>query len=212
MRNARAATVARVDRLTTFLDEWLGRWPPRSTRDVVGSPLRERPGWDGKVHPVLGVGDAGGRWVVSVSPARAGAPDPLAGLATGEAVFRWCERPADVEPLGEWVPAGDPVLPGWLRPFGGEALVVTDDAGYLAGVGLKRHLDSGWEISVGTEPRGRGRGLARRLVATAARRVLDEGRAVVYLHDDDNVASARAADAAGLPDLGWRVLSVPENA
>jgi GNAT superfamily N-acetyltransferase len=200
-----------MGRLETFLDEWLGRWPARSDRDVVGSPLREAPGWDGKVHPVMGVGDDRGRWVVSVPPARADSPDPLAGFRTGEAVFRWSDSPAPLEPLGEWVPADAPVLPDWLRPFGGEALVVTDDDGYLAGVGLKRHLDTGWEISVGTEARGRGRGLARRLVATAARRVLDEGRAVLYLHADDNVASAAAAVGAGFPDRGWRVLSVPEE-
>jgi GNAT superfamily N-acetyltransferase len=200
-----------MGRLETFLDEWLGRWPPRSDRDVVGSPLRDAPGWDGKVHPVMGVGDDRGRWVVSVPPARADSPDPLAGFRAGEAVFRWSDAPAPLEPLGEWVPASSPVLPDWLRPFGGEVLVVTDDDGYLAGVGLKRHLDSGWEISVGTEPRGRGRGLARRLVATAARRVLDEGRAVLYLHADENVASAAAAVGAGFPDRGWRVLSVEEE-
>jgi GNAT superfamily N-acetyltransferase len=199
-----------MGRVEVFLDEWLGRWPPRSDRDLVGSPLRDDPEWDGKVRPVLGVRDGDGRWVVSVSPARESSSDPLAGLRTSEAVFRSTESPAALPPLGEWVGADDPVLPDWLRPFGGEVLVVTDGEGYLAGVGLKRHLDSGWEISVGTEPRGRGQGLARRLVATAARRVLDEGRAVLYLHADDNHASAAAAVAAGFPDLGWRVLTVDD--
>lgn len=193
-------------RLEHFLDEWLGRWPPSSTRDLVESPLRTAPGWDGRVRPVLGVGDPEGRWVVSVAPGMS--PESV---VTFEAVCRWTESPAPLDPLGEWLPSDDPLLPDWLRPFGGEALVVTDDEGYLAGVGLKRHLDSGWEISVGTEPRGRGRGLARRLVATAARRVLDEGRAVLYLHEVDNHASAAAAVAAGLPDLGWRVLSPPDD-
>jgi hypothetical protein len=37
--------------------------------------------------------------------------------------------------------------------------------------------------------------------------VLDEGRAVIYVHDDDNVASAAAAAAAGFPDLGWRFVT-----
>ena len=200
-----------MGRLETFLDEWLGRWPPTSERDVIGAPLRDQPGWDGKVRPVLGVRDDAGRWVVSVTPVRAASPDPLVGVRTGEGVLRWTDAPAELEPVGEWIPADDPVLPEWLRPFGGEVLAVTDDEGYLAGVGLKRHLDSGWEISVGTEPRGRGTGLARRLVATAARRVLDEGRAVLYLHDDDNHASAAAAVAAGFPDRGWRFLAVAEE-
>lgn len=199
-----------VGRLERFLDEWLGRWPPTSARDVVGSPMRDEPAWDGKVRPAIGVADDTGRWVVSVATARAGTEDPLAGLRMSEVVFRWSDEPAPLAPLGEWVRVDDPSLPEWLRPFGGEALVVCDGAGYLAGVGLKRHLDSGWEIAVGTEPRGRGRGLARRLVATAARRVLDEGRAVLYLHEDTNLASAAAADAAGLPDRGWRALGVDD--
>ena len=56
-----------------------------------------------------------------------------------------------------------------------------------------------------------GRGLARRLVAQAARRVLDEGAVPTYLHDPANVASAKVADAAGLPDRGWSVLGLFER-
>lgn len=199
-----------MDRLTRFLEEWLGRWPPASNRDVVAHRLRTEPAWDGTLHPVVGVAGPDGRWVVSVAPERARSGDPLADLVTAERAFRWTEAPAALQPAGEWVRVDDPMLPDWLRPFGGEALVVVDDHGYLAGVGLKRHLDSGWEIAVGTEPRGRGRGLARRLVATAARRVLDEGRVPIYVHDDDNHASAAAAGAAGFPDVGWRALGLAE--
>jgi len=197
--------------LARFLEEWLGRWPPSSPRDVVACPLRDRPGWDGRIRPVQGVADAAGDWVLSVSPSLACAEDPLAGLGADEVVFRWTESPVPLDPIGDWLAADDPVLPGWLRPFGGEVLAVVDEEGYLAGVGLKRHLDSGWEIAVGTEPRGRGRGLARRLVATAARRVLDEGRVPIYQHDSGNHASAAAALAAGFPDLGWRALGIGDE-
>ena len=194
-----------------FLAAWLGAWPPSSPRDVVPWPLRDEPGWDGRLRPVLGVA-AEGRWVVSVSPTRATQSDPLEGLALFEGVFRFSETPADLEPAGVWRPHDDPVVPDWLRPFGGDVLVVLDDRGrYLAGVGLKRHLPSGWELSVGTEPEARGQGLARRLVATAARYVIERGAVPIYLHDDDNVASAKAAEAAGFPDLGWRVLSVADE-
>ena len=34
---------------------------------------------------------------------------------------------------------------------------------------------------------------------------------MLYLHDDDNHASANAADGAGFPDLGWRSLAVFEE-
>jgi predicted GNAT family acetyltransferase len=79
-----------------------------------------------------------------------------------------------------------------------------ESGAYLAGVGLKHHDRYGQEIAVGTEPAARGQGLARRLVAQAARRVLDEGAVATYQHDPANIASSRVADAAGFPDRGWR--------
>jgi GNAT superfamily N-acetyltransferase len=195
-----------------FLDEWLGRWPPASGRDVVVSELRAAPGWDGHVRLVQGVADADGHWVVSVAPELAGRADPLAGLTLFEGVFRYTEAPADLEPAGEWVPAIGDGVPQWLRPFGHDVLVAFDgDGSYLAGVGIKRHLPSGWELSVGTDEQARGQGLARRLVATAARYALDHGAVPIYLHADANLASAKVADAAGLADRGWRVLSVADE-
>jgi RimJ/RimL family protein N-acetyltransferase len=168
------------------------------------------------MHPVIGVESPGGT-IVSVAPARV---DALAQYATVDdlfphlgahafrAVFRWSDSPTDLPALGDWVPATDSRLPDWLRPFGGEVLVAFgEDGRYVAGVGLKRHDDSGHELSVGTEPEARGHGLARRLVVTAARRVLDEGRVATYLHDPENHASAAVADASGFPDLGWRLIA-----
>jgi GNAT superfamily N-acetyltransferase len=94
-------------------------------------------------------------------------------------------------------------------PFGGQVLIARDERGrYLAGVGVKRHDGDGHELSVGTEPAARGNGLARRLVAQAARAVLADGKVPTYLHDPANSASARVADAAGFPDLGWQVLGM----
>jgi predicted GNAT family acetyltransferase len=85
-------------------------------------------------------------------------------------------------------------------------LVTLEDDRYVAGVGIKQHDRFGRELAVVTEPAARGRGLARRLVAQAARRVLDEGAIPTYLHAPDNVASARVAEASGFPDRGWHVL------
>ena len=124
----------------------------------------------------------------------------------GRGVFRWSTSPAPLPDAGIWLPYDDPRVPEWLRPFGGEVLVVLDGEEYVAGVGVKRHDDAGHELAVGTEEAARGRGLARRLVAQAARRVLDEGAVPTYLHARDNVASARAAEAAGFPDRGWSVI------
>jgi GNAT superfamily N-acetyltransferase len=126
-------------------------------------------------------------------------------------VFRWSTSPtADLADAGEWRPSDAPELPDWLRPFGGDVLVAADpeSGAYLAGVGIKRHNAFGQELSVGTAPEARGRGLARRLVAQAARRILDEGAVPTYLHDPANAASAKVAAAAGFPDRGWSVVEL----
>ncbi|HEX9530635.1 MAG TPA: GNAT family N-acetyltransferase, partial [Acidimicrobiales bacterium] len=66
----------------------------------------------------------------------------------------------------------------------------------------------GHELAVVTEDGHREGGLARRLVAQAARRVVAEGAVPTYLHSDSNVASAHVAEAAGFADQGWRVVSL----
>jgi len=222
-----------VDRLHQHLRTWLGQWPGTPPVTVVGSDARERPGWDGRVFPVIGVRtpESG---VVSVPPPAAARVRAAVTTATDvettwaalvarlpdllgmpdrrvyEGVFRWCERPTDLPDAGEWVEVTDPVVPPWLKPFGSPVLIARDpDTGaYLAGVGIKRHDPYGHEIAVGTEPAARGRGLARSLVARAARHILDAGAIPTYQHDPTNIASARVAEAAGFPDRGWRSLGM----
>ncbi|GIF71300.1 GNAT family N-acetyltransferase [Asanoa siamensis] len=208
-------------RLYHHLVTWLGQWPTQAALQIVGSERRLRPGWDGAVYPAVGVGTPESTLLSvpphRVEPVRALADLPLPDLldklpgAVGydgwrayRAIFRWSTDPAPLADAGEWVPFDDPAVPEWLHPFGGEVLIARDEAGgYLAGVGVKRHDTYGNELSVGTEPAARGKGLARRLVAQAARRVIDEGAVPTYLHAPDNIASAKVAAAAGFPDLGW---------
>lgn len=228
--------------LTAHLRSWLGSWPPELPLDVVGSEARTQPGWDGRVHRLLGVLDPAPPeldepgLVLSVPPAVVEPLELLGGLdpsvldqpswrhAVSQALgvpgrdlavltLRWVERReqvADLEGIGDWVPRDEPSLPPWLRPFDApEVLLVRDeDDRYLAGAGIKSHDEHGAEIAVGTEPEARGRGLARRLVATAARRILDEGRVATYVHEPSNHASARVAEAAGLADRGWKLVSL----
>ncbi|MEV0562781.1 GNAT family N-acetyltransferase [Dactylosporangium sp. NPDC050588] len=212
--------------LARFLQVWLGAWPaPDQGITVVGHPARDKPRWDGAEQLMLGVTDAAGRGVLSVPPvhrdevaallARMPLEDLLARLPgllgrpeqvcfTG--VFRWSQAPAELPDAGEWEPADGPGIPDWLRPFPGEVLIARDAGGaYLAGVGLKPHDVSGVEISVGTDERARGQGLARRLVAKATRRIVAGGAVATYLHDPANTASAHVADAAGFPDHGWKI-------
>ena len=218
---------ARSEAPAAFLRAWLGEWPaaPGAAVTVVGHEARGWLGWDGAVHDVVGVASPTGA-VVSVRPEVAPAVRAVAGAWTDlprvlpAAVgrpdapafighFRWCVVPTDLPDVGAWVPVGDPRLPDWLRPFGGEALVVLDGDRYAAGVGLKRHNAYGMEIAVGTDPAYRGRGLAARLCAQAARTIIAAGAFPIYLHDPANIASARTADAAGFPYLGWQVLGMP---
>jgi len=210
--------------LTAFLREFLGDWPDRAGLTVVGSDERTRPGWDGSIRRVVGVG-APDRQVISVPdglvepvrhsvktwtevpsllPAAVGRPDSR----TFFGKFRWSTSPADLPDAGVWVPVSDPRVPEWLHPFGGDVLITFIDDVYAAGVGIKKHNKAGLELSVGTEEAHRGQGLARRLVAQAARWVLAQGAVPIYLHDPANTASDRTATAAGFPDLGWQILGV----
>ncbi|WBB82071.1 GNAT family N-acetyltransferase [Micromonospora sp. WMMD882] len=214
-------------RLHLHLVTWLGQWPAGPGLHVVGSPRRSRPAWDGRLRPAIGV-SAPGSGVLSVPSERVAAVRALAarrsfprllaalpravghpGWPARDAVFRWTVAPAALPDAGGWTRPTDPGLPSWLRLFDTDVLVVWDaDGRYLAGVGIKRHDRYGHELAVGTVPTARGRGLARRLVAQAARRVLADGAVPTYLHAVDNVASARVAAAAGFPDRGWRSYGV----
>lgn len=214
-----------TERLTRHLASWLGVWPPPSPGlTVVGSEKRTLPGWDGKVRPVRGVRTPEGT-VLSVPPHRVDEVkrlgDDLEVVASRLAeavgvpgwrfhvgVFRWCERPGPTDRPGVWVPTDHPDVPEWLKPFNGEVLLGYENGEVAAGVGRKIHDRWGHEIAVVTEPGHRRKGWARRLVAQAALRILDEGAVPTYLHPPDNLASARTADAAGFPDRGWRILGL----
>ena len=216
-----------TDRLTLHLRSWVGTWPPPSRGvHVVGDPARLEPTWDGSVRSLQGVGTPDGT-VISVPPDaahlvreaigddvdRPGLGDELGAIlgvgpaAFGAGVFRTTtDVDPDIADLGEWFEHHTDQLPEWLAPFNGPRLVVFDDDGRpLAGVGIKVHDDHGQELSVVTEEAARGLGLARRLVATAARRIIADGAIPTYLHAPDNTASARVADAVGFADGGWKV-------
>lgn len=214
-------------RLELHLRAWAGAWPaPSEGLNVVGDPARLEPTWDGSVRKLQGVGD-GRSTVIAVPPnavgavadaigddlARVGLGDELGEIlgvgpaAFGAGVFRTTSQVDDsIDDLGDWFERQTPELPDWLVPFNGPRLVAFDDDGRpVAGVGIKIHDRYGQELSVVTEEAARGRGVARRLVATAARRVLAEGAVPTYLHAPDNTASARVADAVGFADRGWTV-------
>jgi GNAT superfamily N-acetyltransferase len=213
--------------LILHLRSWVGEWPPPSAGvHVVGDPARLEPTWDEAVRPLQGVGNGVGT-VIAVPPAavtavteaigddlgRPGLGDDLGAIvgvgpaALGTGVFRTTDRVnPDIADAGVWFEQQTDDLPEWLAPFNGRRLVAFDDDGRpIAGVGIKVHDRCGHELSVVTDEAARGRGLARRLVATAARRILADGAVPTYLHAPDNTASARVADAVGFADRGWTV-------
>lgn len=220
-------------RLTSHLRRWVGAWPPADDGiQLVASEHLARAAWDGQPRQAVGVADGEGNGVFGISPQlarrledhglpmgtslsleelRARVPEALGGGMVFAGIFRWSDDPTSADELpdvGIWLPAHDERVPAWLKPFGGDVLVVLDDDVYVAGVGIKRHDEFGHELSVGTEEAARGRGLARRLVAQAARALVVRGFVVTYLHAPDNTASARVAEAAGFPDIGWHVLGL----
>jgi GNAT superfamily N-acetyltransferase len=207
---------------------WAGYTSRTARLRVVAHQPNALPGWSGRPNLLTGVVDPGGHATVAV-PVRfqVRAPldahltrDQLAAAAAGipallgrpgehveQVALRWTVAPADLPSVGTWVAVDDPRLPSWLRPFGGPALCALDAAGHaVAGVGIKRHDRWVHELAVVTEPAARGQGLARCLVAQAARHLLDRGIVPTYLHAVGNVASARVAEAAGFPRNGWCAL------
>ena len=159
----------------------------------------------------LGAARRRGRGACGARGQRDRARIPAAAGSTGRfftGVFRWSTAPADLPDAGTWIAADDPSVPEWLWPFGGEVLVARRPRHGGAPVRCRRQAARrlyGHELAVVTRPAAEGRGLGRRLVAQAARRVLDEGAVPTYLHAVDNHASAHLATAAGFPDLGWAV-------
>jgi GNAT superfamily N-acetyltransferase len=210
------------DAVRRHLAEWFGGWPTNTSGVIVfESDLRTTPGWDGTIVPIVGM-TRDDLTVLSVAPDEgAKVFDQLRGTDPAHiadtldlmvALFRWNLHPPAGQDAGEWVSTADPRVPSWLKPFNGDVLIEWDNHGhYGAGVGRKMHNALGHEISVGTEASLRGRGIARRLVATAARRIVADGAVPTYMHLLDNVASAKVADAAGFADLGWRYIGTPEK-
>jgi len=205
--------------LVAHLRTSLGAWPPEpGTVTITSSAARTAPGWDGAVLDAAGLSDGRGT-VLSVPPSLLTGVPELAGVEEAEAwllprlerpaprlariVHRWTTSVADLDDAGGWVAPDAPGVPAWLRPFNGGVLVATVDGRHAAGVGIKRHDDHGWEIAVVTDADFRGRGLAARLVAQAARHILSGGAIPLYLHEPDNVASAHVAASVGFPDRGW---------
>lgn len=217
-------------RLNAFLTSRLGTWPPTRGLELRHCAIRDEPGWDGRLQAFLGIESPVGTVLTfsehvfpcgtSLNPRAVedelGGPDAHITVPElfqqpemhfGRAVFRYLGEFVDLPELGEWVETDDPRIPDWLRPFNGGVLIHwSEDGHYAAGVGLKKHNELGYEISVGTDPAYRGQGLAQQLVATSARHIWEMGAIPLYMHGATNAASARVAEKSGFPDRGWHII------
>ncbi len=226
-----------ADALIQALDAWIGQWPPPTDGvTVIGSTDREQPGWDGSIRALVGVTTPHVGSIIAVPPGLVDQVRSLGstideigpGIAEvlgqpeatfGAGVFRTTSQPlrpatvnGNADP-GVWVARSDPRVPEWLHPFNGDVLVAFEPGSdgapeVAAGIGVKKHNDWAHEIAVVTEEAHRGKGLAKALVGQAAQRILDDGAVPIYLHGEDNIASAKTADACGFFDEGWRILGL----
>lgn len=216
-------------------DLGIGTWP-REGLVVLPSRLRERPGWGGWVTPLFGVLRRGAG-VLSVSPhwfdvvASWAATCPSAEDAFGPdavqrlrarlrpaspgrielGVVRYCTRVRRLRMPYRTVALrpDDPRLPAWARGrYDWRCVAVLDGGEAVSVATVKQKSPLAWEIAVGTSARSRGRGMATAVVAAAARAILGTGRVPVYVHDLDNAASARVAEAAGFRVFGRQVWAV----
>ncbi len=191
---------------------------------LISSPSREEPRWLGFLVPLLIVGH-GPSTVVSIRedllPAaerlvrgatRRVPPDVVSGLQdlvearvpgirrlVGHALYCDSERfrPARAHAVETLPPGGhDPGF--FLRHFDGPVFVTRERGGEVsAWSALKLKGEDVWEVSVSTDPRFRGRGLAKAVVSAATEYVLERGRVPLYVHEDSNPASTRVARSLG---------------
>jgi hypothetical protein len=102
--------------------------------------------------------------------------------------------------------------PAWLRAFPLDAIVLTDQVGIVvSAVGLRPASSLATELSVETERRARGQGLARVVVTAAVDKVIADNRIALYLYLSDNKASGALADKCGFPNEGWTFLRLVER-
>lgn len=102
--------------------------------------------------------------------------------------------------------------PAWIRSFPGPVFGLTDSVGMvISAAGLRPVSPVATELSVETEQKAQGKGLARAVVSAAAASVVEDNRIALYLYRSDNQASGVVADRCGFPDAGWTFLRLIET-
>ena len=192
---------------------------------VVPSERRDRPGWGGYTVPLLAISTNSGG-VVSSRPdlvqsvrgamAAFTATQPMGEVEftalrdvarkaipyaynlSGYVLFVDQDRFRPQSSRAERLAKADPIGADLRRRFDGEIFVTRNSRGQISSwAAIKIKSDDIWEIAVVTEAPYRGQGLAKEVVSAATDYILDHGRLALYVHDRDNVASARVCRALG---------------
>lgn len=124
---------------------------------------------------------------------------PAAQCLLGHALY--CEpgmfSPVHVRQV-ERLSTRDPQYERFHRYFDGPVFATRARNGEVAAwSALKLKDEQVWEISVTTEPEYRGRGLAKAVTSAAAEYILAQGRVPLYVHNEQNLPSARVARSLG---------------
>lgn len=227
---ARARHAPSDERLDSFFANELGV-PAAAFREpgthIVWSAKRDEPSWGGYLLPILLVHRSGSTVVSVSSRIHSDTVELLgSGRLTAEKIRSLQQRVTELYPgvkriLGhalycvpeEFTPCDlqatfelrpeDPDLREFRTHFDGPVFVTRNRNGAIsAWSALKLKTDDVWEISVSTDARYRGRGLAKVVVSTATEFILRNGRVPLYVHDESNPASRKVARSLGFKEYG----------
>lgn len=213
--------------LIAHLASGWGQRPPLAPSHVAGTPRRLERSCHAHVHPGRGLRDPEHGAGLPVAPAAAQALRHRRGEGDLREVLACLPRllalpghgSDEAESRGTSAPGRrPPPAPGWTLTR----------QGYRRGCDPSANRSSwpptatvstvpGWrsrEMTATRSPRSPhrrpARDLVRCLIAQTARRGRDQGAVPTSLHSLPEVASARAAKAAGFPDRGWAPLGITE--
>lgn len=102
----------------------------------------------------------------------------------------------------EMLDPSEPEMEEFRVHFDGQVFVSRSRSGQIAAwAAIKLKGEQVNEISVHTDPRHRGKGLAKQVVSTATAYILTQGKIPMYVQEEANAASSRVASVLGYTEF-----------